>query len=476
MAKILLVVPGSQTFYGEPRYPVCGLAMIGAVLLRASHQVKALDMRLSKFDDRNLLDLFNGFKPDYVGFTITNWDLNEAVRLAQLLKKESRDITIIFGGPQASLCPRETASLAPVDFVVYGEGELTIIELLAALEKNAPLAEVRGLIYQDASGEIKTNEPRPLIANLSELPWPAYDLFDLANYSSLGEKRLGIYSTRGCAFRCSFCTSKLVAGPKVRCREPADVIKEMEYWNQKAGITHFCFLEDNLLGKHKHGRNFLELLLASPRPFTYSLESGVRADALTSEICALLVKTGCTAIAIGVESVDPEVLKLCRKGETIEQITRGIRMAKAAGLFVKGYFIVGLPGDTAEKVRKAVQYAKDEKIDIPRFALAQAFPRTAMEEWVKENGKLFYDPYEYILTNTDEFHKDVHFEMPGFSKKEIWRSFKWAHAQAEKISFNRAIIRRFGDNMGSILKIFNIKIIRLLIIWLYQNRLLSLPK
>lgn len=476
MAKTLLIVPGSQTFYGEPRYPVCGLSMIGAVLLEAGHQVRALDMRLSKISERHLMDVFFEFKPDYVGFTITNWDVMEAVRLAKLLKEKSTDIRVIFGGPQASLCPRQTASLEPVDYVVYGEGDITIDELLKALDGNEPLEKIKGLVYHNGQGEILITEPRPMVANLSELPWPAYDLFDLSHYRSFGENRLGIYSTRGCAFGCTFCTSKFVAGRKIRCREPDDVIKEMEYWNRHAGINHFCFLEDNLLGKHDHGRRFLEILYRSPRPFTYSLDSGVRADALTPEICSLLVKTGCTSIAIGIESVDPEVLKLCRKGETIEQISKGIRLAKAAGLFVKGYFIVGLPGDTAEKVKKAVQYAKDEEIDVPRFALAQAFPRTEMEAWVKDHGTVFYDSYEYILANTDEFHKDVHFELPGFPKKEIWKTFKWAHGQAEKISFDRALIRRFGNSLGSVLKIFNLKLVRVFIVWLYQKRLMSLPK
>jgi len=476
MAKILLIVPGSKTFYGEPRYPAAGISMIGAALQKAGHIVRAVDMRFSKATDESLTRLLQEFEPDIAGFTVTNWDFCESLRLAEQVRKIRADIVTIFGGPQPSLCPHETMTSETVDIVVRGEGEVTVVELVEALENRRTLSDVAGILFRNKSGEVIVNEPRSLISDLSTLPRPAYQLFNLSDYAASGDRRLGIFSTRGCPYGCIFCTGRAVMGRKIRCRPPEDVVREMQYWHETAGITHFCFNEDNLLGKQRHGEALLEKLDEAKLPVTYSLEVGVRADALSDEICAKLKKTGCTIVAIGIESVDPEVLKLANKGETIETITHGIRAAKRAGLFVKGYFIVGLPGDSADKVRKAVDYAEREEIDMPRFALAQAFPHTELADWVQRNGKFYYQPYEYVLEHTDEFHGDVHYDFPGFPKEEIWQIYCWAHEQAEAISFKRALIRRFGKKTGNILNLANSRLTRRLVIWLYQHKLVSLPK
>lgn len=476
MSKILLIVPGSRTFYGEPRYPACGLSMIGAMLLKAGHDVRALDMRFSKINDSDLLMEMESFQPSFVGFTATNWDVLESVRLAKKIKSVRPGTTIIFGGPQPTLCPVETLQYSAVDVVVRGEGELTILELIDALEQKCSLSEIAGLAYRNSHDIAEITADRSLIADLSKLPWPAYELFDLPLYYAFNERRLGIISTRGCPYGCIFCVGRKVMGRRIRCRKPADVVAEMVHWYNTCGITHFCFVEDNLLGNPRHGDELLFELEKAQLPVTYSLEVGVRADALTDDICKKLKETGCTIVAIGIESVDEDVLKLVNKGENLEAITRGIRAAKMAGLFVKGYFIVGLPGDTRKKVEQAIAYARREEIDMPRFALVQAFPHSELAEWVEKNGNFFYDPYDYTLTQTDEFHGDVHYDMPGFPKEEIWKTYMWAHDQAEAISFKQSLIRRFGKSIGNILNIINNKLSRRIVIWMYQQKLLSLPK
>lgn len=476
MAKILLITPDSKTFYGNPRYPSAGISMIGAVLLKSGHQVHGLDMRFSDVSDEILVQKINDLQPEIIGFSVTNWDVLEAVRLAGKIKSMIPEVNVIFGGPQVTLCPEETLRCSEIDFLVLGEGEITIIELITCLENRRPVSKVKGIAFRDADSHPVITEKRPLIRDLSQLPLPAYELFDPPSYRAADELRLGIMSSRGCPYQCIFCTGRKVMGRQMRRRPPVDVVSEMAHWRKKFGITHFCFIEDNWLAHREHAIELLDRLENAQLPITYSLEVGVRGDALSKDICERLKKTGCTIVAIGVESVDPEVLELSKKGETIEEITRGIRAAKAAGLFVKGYFIVALPGDTKSKVEKAVAYARKEKIDMPRFALAQAFPHTELAEWVKTNGKFYHEPYEYVLYHTDESHGDVHYDFPGFPKQQIWKTYRWAHDQAESISFQRALNRRFGDRLGDLLNIFNNKLSRRIAIWGYQNKLISLPK
>lgn len=474
--NILLCVPASKTFYGEPRYPPAGIAMVAAVLRQVGYDLNIIDMRFSGSADEEFVALCQSCQPQLIGFTVTNWDVTEAVRLASLAKTCSPDSHVVFGGPQPTLCPLETMASSSVDSVCMGEGEKTILGLLSALSGEGRLSDVAGLAFRGEDGIPVINDRRPLIADLSTLPRPAYELFDLARYGARGEKRLGISSTRGCPYGCTFCIGKKVMGRQVRCRPPQEVVEEMRHWSTTAGITHFNFLEDNLLGKPDHGERLLDLLAEAKLPVTYSLEVGVRADALSDSICHKLKDTGCTTIAIGIESVDAEVLELVDKGEKLEEITAGIRAAKRAGLFVKGYFIVGLPGDTREKVERAVQYAADEEIDMPRFALAQAFPHTELAEWVAEHGSFLHDPYDYVLKHTDEFHSDVHYELPAFSREEIWETYQWAHDKAEALSFKQALRRRFGRRLGAILNLLNNRLVRRTVVYLYQKRLISLPK
>jgi anaerobic magnesium-protoporphyrin IX monomethyl ester cyclase len=475
VATILLIVPSAQTFYGQPRYPLLGISMIGAVLMKAGHTVRAVDMRLNPAGQDSVSNTVKEFKPDMVGFSVTNWDFLSAIACARAIKKDFPNTRIVFGGPQPTLCPNETVSHPEVDFVVRGEGEITVVELVDAILAQGDLRKVGGILYKATDGSITATPARPLISDLSTLPRPAFALFDLSRYAAGKERRLGIYSTRGCPYGCTFCTGKSLMGRKIRCRNPGEVVAEMSYWHKTEGITHFCFLEDNCFGKHGHGDELLDLLEKERLPVTYSLEVGVRADALTDELCRKLKATGCTIIAIGIESIDPEVLALAKKGETIEEITAGIRAAKRVGLFIKGYFIVGLPGDSAEKVKKAIAFAETEEIDLPRFALAQAFPYTELAAWVKENGHFYYDPYDYVLNHTDEFHGDVHFDFPGFSKKEIWKAYRSAHDRAEAIAFNRSLVKVFGKTAAKILGVFNNRMTRRAVIWLYQRKIVSLP-
>lgn len=476
MSNILLVVPGSKTFYGEPRYPATGICMIGAVLLKAGHNVRAIDLRFSSVKDSDFLSFLEAIHPGIIGFTVTNWDQSEALRLSRLAKKLAPQAIVMWGGPQPSLCPEEIMTHVEVDLLVRGEGENTVVELVDALDRKEDLSKVLGITYRSGDNQIRRNPDRPLIEDLSTLPRPAYELFRLEKYAAAGEKRLGIFSTRGCPYGCIFCTGRTVMGRRIRCRPPQEVVAEMRYWHEVAQISHFCFNEDNLLGHHKHGEKLLDLLESARLPVTYSLEVGVRADALTDEICAKLKRTGCSIVAIGIESVDPGVLKLAKKGETIETITRGIRCAKRAGLFVKGYFIVGLPGDSADKVKKAIAFSRKEEIDMPRFALAQAFPHTELAEWVERHGRFYHDPYEYVLKHTDEFHGAVHYDMPDFPKDEIWHVYRWAHDQAEALSFKRALIRRFGRTKGNFLNLGNNRLTRRIAVAMYQRKWISLPK
>lgn len=477
MKKVLLIVPAKKTLYGEPRYPVYGIAMIASVLRIAGFDPQILDLRFSSHKGVSVVDQVRNLNPDIIGFTVTNWDFNEALGHAENIKAAFPSLPIVFGGPQVSLCIEESIRQNPVDYVVFGEGEETAVELFSAItEHKEDLSGIKGIAWKK-EGRFIVNEARPLIKDLDALPYPAYDLMPMSNYRASDEFRISVITSRGCPFGCIFCTSFATMGRRVRLRDPIKVIDEMEHWHRTLGANHFTINDDNILINRERALIFFKELIRRNLPITYSLDGGIRADCADPELFEYMKKTHCSLVAIGIESADEVVLKNIRKGETLEEIRKAIINAKKAGLFVKGYFIIGLPGDTPEKVRKSFQFALDTGIDMPRFALVQAFPHTELAKWVKENASFLQDPYDYVLTQTDGMHSSVHYELPDFNKEKMWKVYKWAIKNAEKVSFKNMLIRRFGKAMGNLLSLLtNYAPIRKAIVFAYTHKLISIPK
>ena len=260
--KLLLVNPPTtlEVRYGKlssigTLYPPLGLAYIAAYAEKKGHEVKVIDCEAegSGFEEINKFALT--FKPDLVGMPTYCTTLNKSYKVAENLKKVL-DVKIVLGGAEATLNPVKAISNKNIDFVIYGEGEKTIAELLNSLKnkKNKNFSKIPGLVYRE-KGKIKTNKPMPLIKNLDELPMPARHLFPMKKYHSSanlrGKRTLNIMTSRGCPYRCAYCAGSLIFGKSHRFYSTKRVIEELKMLKEKYHADSIQFYDETFTVNRK---------------------------------------------------------------------------------------------------------------------------------------------------------------------------------------------------------------------------------
>lgn len=191
--------------------PPLGLAYIASVL-RRDHEVKIIDSGILNYTLEDVEREIRSFNPDIVGITSTTPSIYEAYKVAETAKKVNEDCTVVLGGPHVTFMPRRTLEECKyVDIIVKGEGEETTKELVEKIEKGASLNEVKGISFRKGS-EIIDAEPRPFIKNIDEIPFPSRDLLPMHLYQVNGVKYTTMLTSRGCPFKCSFCSSSRLFG------------------------------------------------------------------------------------------------------------------------------------------------------------------------------------------------------------------------------------------------------------------------
>jgi len=276
------------------------------------------------------------------------------------------------------------------DFVVIGEGEATMYELMAYLSESSnskPLTEIPGLAYWDGS-EIKHTKPRKAISDLDEIPWPAYDLVDVERYLDVwrtcnGYSSMHIATSRGCPFNCQWC-SHAVFGRSFHQRSVENVISEMLFLKEHYDPEHLTIADDTFaLNKEWLYRWCGEI---QRQGIDIHFRCFSRADVVNPEVLHRLKAAGCCHIHLGVESGSQRVLDWMHKGTTIQDICRASRQIKEAGIGL-GYFIMfAYPGETRVDIRKTEKLIRECKPDSLGLSIAHPVPGTPFYDLV--SGRL----------------------------------------------------------------------------------------
>nr|MBC7244091.1 radical SAM protein [Chloroflexota bacterium] len=387
-------------------YPPLGLAYLAAVLERDGHQVRIFDFALDPYtaleDDVRPVCAFD---PHLIGITAMTSVYHSALEIATLLKAYLGR-PIVIGGPHATVYPERILAESPViDYVVRGEGEETIRELVHVLYDSGDLSTIKGLTYR-LRGEILSNPDRPLITDLDNLPFPARHLFDLKRYGLCtpdGQPMLSILSSRGCPYNCSYCFKGIV-GRTYRQRSPENIIAELKQVIDQYGIRNFYFIDDLFTIDQRRLEAITEQLINEKLDIRWQCLG--RVDRVNVEILRKMYAAGCRRIHFGIESGNEEVLQRIGKGIKLEQVRQAVRWAQEAGIQVKGYFMLGLPGDTEETMQQTVDLAVALNLDEAMFSLTTPFPGTRLwDELVKKKPETEYNQdftRAYYYTDPDE--------------------------------------------------------------------------
>ena len=313
-------------------------------------------------------------RADVFGFSTYTATYHRTVAIMRRLRQIYPQAVMVAGGPHASALPRRTAEL--FDHVVVGEGELTMERLVETLGRGETPPKVL---------------PESVVQDLNALPFPDYELVDLETYSRVveGRQALSVLTSRGCPYRCVFCNSVVMGrSRRLRFRSAENVAEEIFALRSRWGVDHFRFQDDTFTLNLPRLRRLTELL----RDAGITYRCFGRLDRCTREVTDLLYEGGCRHVAFGVESGSPRILRRMRKGQTVEDIRRGIRNAKEAGLRVRVYIIVGFPGETSETIRKTVDLMQECRPDEFTVYPLIPYPGTALYEHPEHFGITHLDP------------------------------------------------------------------------------------
>jgi anaerobic magnesium-protoporphyrin IX monomethyl ester cyclase len=344
--------------------------------------------------------------------------------------------TIAIGTHVTPLTGETMAAFPTLDYVIRGEPELTLRELIEARQEGRPLAEVKGLAFRH-KGDIIINEDRPLIENLDELPLPLHHLLPLDKYRipMIRGPYAFVLVNRGCPARCRFCIQRVMWKNKVRSRSPEHIIQELKLLHS-LGVDNVHFEADLFTYDRERVLSLCQLILQEGLQTHWTCNS--RVDMVDPEMLAWMKRAGCWMISWGIESGSQQVLNRARKGINLAQIEQGLRRAREAGIGNWGYFIIGLPGETEETVEETIRLARQLPLDLALFHIAVPYPGTDFYEEATEQGWLRMKRWE-------DFDMDEHtvLEYPHLSAEQLEkaarRAFrKWALRPGPALTYLRS--------------------------------------
>lgn len=405
--RILFCVPPFPNKYGAPTHPHTGVGYLSEMLNINNIKTSFFDMRLG-YKKEKVLEYIEEFKPDLIGVTMMTLYHRLAYELIHFIKN-CCDIPVVIGGPHVSTLREKILEECEADFAVILEGEYPLL----ALCQGKGFSEIPGLIFRD-NGRAVSNSVPQLIKNLDSMPHPTYRNCELKKYA---RKRIPIITSRGCPFECTYCPNGVAIGRGQRMRSAINVFNELSYWYKK-GYRDFDFQDDNFTMNKNRVYELCDLMEDnSLKDLQLMCGNGIRADLVNEKILRRMYEVGFRSLAIGVESANTEVLKRCKKGETIEDIENAIEIACDIGYDVTLYFIVGLPGETLETLEDSIKLVYKYPVSAVSFFNLVPFPGTELYEWVEKNNYFNILPKDY-LNSIAHWEPIPIFSTPEFTLEE----------------------------------------------------------
>lgn len=392
--RVVLVSPAYGDIYGSfsrakqatsGSPPPLGLLYVAAALELDGHDVQVIDAEAEHLSVEETGERVKAQRPEVLGLYANTPTVQRQAHLAALVKGFSFGPSwVIMGGPHASALPHETLEVCHfVDFVVKGEGEATMRELVTALggQSRKRLEAIEGLCFRQSSWLTDT-EPRQYLA-LDTLPLPARHLLDPSLYqaNSIHGERGGfatVQTTRGCPFGCVFCYP--VMGRRVRYRSPENVIAEFRHLRD-TGVKVVGIVDDTWNVDIDRAKRLCDLLADADLGIQWGCSS--RVWPIDAELFQKMKAAGCVRVNFGVESGDADILKAIHKGITKEQARAAFSLARKAGLETVGYFIIGHPFETEASIKRTIAFAKELDPDVAEFSIMTPFPGTELAEMIK---------------------------------------------------------------------------------------------
>ena len=399
--KIVLINPPYENFEGIKESaghaePLNLLYLAAYLRENTDCEISILDAEATGLSYIGIKNKLKKESPNIVGITTPTPTMKHVIKIAEISKEVNPDCAVVAGGPHPTALPEQVAEIPDIDFVVIGEGEQTLLEIVNAVKsEEKSFKHIDGLAYKSGDKIFLTN-PRELIRDLGTLPFPARDLIDRKLYYSAPTKKVSseenstlILTGRGCPYDCIFCLSKVIWHRKVRYRSPKNVVDEIDECVNKYGLREFNFIDDTFVLSESRVTKICREIIK--RNLDISWICFGRANHTSKGMLRELKRAGCKRISFGLESGSQEILNFMRKNITLEQSSNAVKMAKEEGLEVHATFMLGNIGETIQTIKETIKFAKELELDYATFFITTPYPGTDLYKIAQEKGYIIED-------------------------------------------------------------------------------------
>jgi radical SAM superfamily enzyme YgiQ (UPF0313 family) len=375
--KISFIEPGAPGLHIFSKFPIprLGAVLLSTILRERGYNVKTFIEDLASPDWSFIKS------SDLVCISTVTSTAIKAYRIGKQLK--ALNIPVIMGGAHPTFLPDEALEYA--DFVIRGEGEYSLVELLESMEKGVPaLRDIKGLSYRDREGENVHNPSRAFIEDLDSLPIPDFSL--VHNWTP--SNTYPISTSRGCPYDCSFCSVIRMFGRRYRFKCVEASLEELKYAASASRATKFI-VDDNFTANKARAKEILKGMIAEKIKTRWSAQ--VRTDVASDpELLRLMADSGCHTLFIGFESVNPRTLEEYNKNQDLGDIISCIKTVRYHGIHIHGMFVIGAETDDVETIHETVDFAKELGIDTVQIMILTPLPGTPLFNDMMKGGRLLH--------------------------------------------------------------------------------------
>lgn len=374
------------------------IGYLASFLKRYSIEVDFLDLDQSESPEVLLEQKIIACNPDIAALSCMTPTIINGNRISGWIKSIAPSVITVVGGAHANCLPLATMKeFKYFDFLIFGEGEVTLLELVRRIEsKTGNYSDILGLVYRK-DGEVLQNNPRPLIEDIDTLPFPDRELLGKNPVSSHITRGISnsvraapLFTSRGCPFPCTFCAIANTFGRTVRLRSPSNIDGEIRFLKQKYSVDHISINDDTFSIKEDRAVEICNVLKANQ---IKSWNCDTRVSSVTPALFKAMKQSGCVKISVGVESGSQRVLDCMKKKITVEQVESAVIYAKEAGIrFIEGTFIIGAdPSETMEDIDKTIRLIKRLPFNLISCSIIVPFPSTEIYSIMKERSLIDHD-------------------------------------------------------------------------------------
>ncbi len=426
--NVLLVAAPSMPFHlqaDSPRDQISetipqplGLCYLAAVLQQNGYSVDIYDPHIECLNTRTghtdademrrqIIRRINDSSYDLLGISSFYIYTNQWSHFVAAVSKDKNSrVPVVIGGGYPSLLPQDALEDRNIDFVVTGEGESALLDLVRGWPFSSP-PTIDGLAFRDHE-QIFLQPRRNFISRLDELPFPAWEKANVQKHMQFsGKKSLCVMTSRGCPYSCTFCNSYESWGRKFRMRSAENVLAEVDHLINRFGVEDILFVDDNMTIDKKRT---LDIAAGFKRRHITWRIVNTSSTHLDEETLTAMKESGCNQIAISVESAVPKTLKQLRKPIDLDKTREVVGLCRKLGILCRICYITGLPYDTKEDMLATFRYSDEVRGDWNQYSILVPYPGTDIYDYCKEHD-YFIDP-----------HLDLsHFTIRrGFLKTEHW--------------------------------------------------------